>query len=109
MTTRTLSRAAVAAILALAASAPAAMATPPVPDEGQTVCNQATPHSLGGDLATLPGDPLPPARYTTELKAHPGQGEGLVNAASKSHALQVCDTGDDDGGDDDGGITIVIT
>ena len=95
-----ISFATLAAVFALGAAAPAGQAAPPVTDEDAVVCNQATPHSLGGHLESLPGDPTPPARYTKELKAHPGKGKGLVNAASNSPALQVCAEAapDDDGG-----------
>ena len=118
MTTAKISRASLLAILALAAGAPAADAAKPASiGDTATVCNQATPHSLGGELETLPGDPIPPARYTKGLNAHPGQGKGLVNAAGNSPALQVCGEGQDDGGStggddgsggggDDGGVII---
>ena len=104
MNTAKISRASLLAVLALAAGAPAADAAKPSSiDDAATVCNQATPHSLGGALETLPGDPTPPARYTKGLNAHPGQGKGLVNAAGNSPALQVCGEGQTDGGDGSGG------
>jgi hypothetical protein len=97
MTHTTLLRAAAgaAAVVALAV-APVAQARPSVP-----VCNQASPHFQGGGLVALdPPVDSPAARYTDDLYQLPGNGEGLVNAASHSPALTVC--GEDDGG----GITI---
>jgi hypothetical protein len=88
-----------AALVALGVSAGSAAAAKPV-DTPVEVCNQATPHSLGGDLFATDDDPLPPARYKLFLKAHPGNGVGLENAASHSHALSLC--GDDPFADDDG-------
>ena len=108
MTKGKITCATVVAMLALGAAAPAGHADDVVLDV-QGVCNQATPHSLGGSLETLPGDPTPPARYTKQLKLHPGKGKGLVNAAGNSPALQLCgvapstDGGGDNGGGEDGG------
>ena len=93
----------------LAATAAPAAAQPPV-------CNEATEGQRGDYVAT--GDiidPLPPARYKTELAPLPGKGGGLQRAAERSPALTQCgpgqppvDPGDGDdgdgGGDDDGGI-----
>jgi hypothetical protein len=84
------------AIAALAVAAPVAGAKPAATDF--TVCNQATPHSLGGDLLATDGDPTPPARYKENLERHPGNGVGLVNAAGNSPALSLCN--DTYGGDD---------
>ena len=84
-----LSRTVLAAALAsLAAAAPAQAA---VSDTTLVVCNQATPVSLGGIYETDGLDPLPPARFTENLYVKPGNGKGLVHAASRSHALQVCE------------------
>jgi hypothetical protein len=79
--------------LALAASAlsltfaPAAHAAP-------GVCNQATPHWLGGGLVALdPPVNSPAARYTVDIGKLPGKGAGLFQAAANSPALTVCDGG----------------
>jgi hypothetical protein len=103
----TITRGALAALLALAAAAPVAQAKPDF-DSQLPVCNQATPTSLGGTLTATDGDPLPPARFRDELlKQKPGNGKGLVNAASHSPALSVCGVADDGGTTDpgDGGTT----
>lgn len=83
-----LRRAGLAAVTALAFCAPAAQAAP-----SQTVCNEATPVSLGGSYVALDGDPTPPARFTESLNAHRGTGEGLVTAAAHSPALALCGEG----------------
>jgi hypothetical protein len=71
-----------------------------------TVCNEATPVSLGGMQTVEPGDPLPPARFRDELlHEHRGQGKGLAHAALHSPALQWCSTSTWGGGGDDGGIS----
>ncbi len=85
------------------AIAPAAQAAP-------VVCNQASPHWLGGDLIAL-DLPVssPAARYTVDLTKLPGKGAGLLDAAVKSPSLTVCEG---DGGEvvvtstDDGGIDV---
>jgi hypothetical protein len=83
-----LSLAAVATTLALA---PAAQAAP-------GVCNQASPHWLGGGLVALdPPVNSPAARYTVDIGKLPGKGAGLFEAAAKSPSLTVCDGGDDGG------------
>jgi hypothetical protein len=90
------------ALVALAASAPAAHAHEYDPAD-VSVCNEATPVSLGGSLEALPGDPLPPARFADErLQEHRGEGAGLVHAALHSPALQQCAPADVGGGDDGG-------
>jgi hypothetical protein len=90
--TRTICRGALT-IAALASSlvlAPAANA-----DAG--VCNQASPHWLGGGLVALdPPVNSPAARYTVDIGKLPGKGAGLFEAAANSPALTVCDGG---GGD----------
>jgi hypothetical protein len=93
MNTTSLLRAAAGAATVIAlAAVPAAQASPSVP-----VCNQASPHFQGGGLVALdPPVDSPAARYTDNLTQLPGQGEGLVTAASHSPALTVC--GDGDGG-----------
>jgi hypothetical protein len=77
-----------------------ALAAVPAAQAAPAVCNQASPHWLGGDLIALdPPVSSPAARYTVDLTKLPGKGAGLLNAALKSPALTVCDGG----GDDDGG------
>jgi hypothetical protein len=84
-----LSLAAVATTLALA---PAAQAAP-------GVCNQASPHWLGGGLVALdPPVNSPAARYTVDIGKLPGKGAGLFEAALKSPSLTICDGGDGDDG-----------
>lgn len=96
------------AVTVVVAAAPAAAADPPV-------CNEASKGQRGDYVAT--GDiidPLPPARYKTQLAPLPGKGGGLHTAATKSPALTLCgpgeppvDPGDGgDGGTDDGGELI---
>src|SRR3954452_2926052 len=82
-----------AAIFALAlAGAPAAQAAP-------GVCNQASPHWLGGGLVALdPPVNSPAARYTIDIGKLPGKGTGLVQAAANSPSLTICDGGDGGGG-----------
>jgi hypothetical protein len=85
--------ASVAATLLLAA-VPAAQAAP-------RVCNQASPHWLGGDLVALdPPVSSPAARYTVDISKLPGKGAGLLDAALNSPSLTVCDGG---------GIDVVVT
>jgi hypothetical protein len=89
-----LSIAAVATTLALA---PTAQAAP-------GVCNQASPHWLGGGLVALdPPVNSPAARYTVDIGKLPGKGAGLFQAAANSPSLTVCDGGDDGGG---GGVSV---
>jgi hypothetical protein len=62
------------------------------------VCNQASPHWLGGDLVALdPPVDSPAARYMVDLTKLPGKGAGLFEAAANSPSLTVCDAG---GGDE---------
>lgn len=90
------------AVTLTVAVAPAMAAQPPV-------CNEATEGQRGDYVAT--GDiidPLPPARYKTELAPLPGKGGGLQIAAEKSPALTACGPGQppvdpDDGDDGEGG------
>jgi hypothetical protein len=91
-----------AALVVLAvAAAPAADAAPSL------VCNQASPHFLGGGLVALdPPVNSPAARYTVDLSKLPGKGVGLVNAASHSPSLTICDGGGDGGG---GGPVVTVT
>lgn len=73
-------------MLALTA-APSAQAAP-------GVCNQASPHWLGGGLVALdPPVNSPAARYTVDIGKLPGKGAGLLTAAANSPALTVCDGG----------------
>jgi len=87
------------AVVAFAVAAPAAQASPAAEIQ---VCNQATHNSLGGNLLATDGDKAPAARFKSSLKAHPGKGAGLVNAASHSSALSACvlPTGETPGGGD---------
>jgi hypothetical protein len=88
-----LSIAAVATTLALAPTAQAA----------RGVCNQASPHWLGGGLVALdPPVNSPAARYTVDIGKLPGKGAGLFQAAANSPSLTICD-GDGDGG---GGVSV---
>jgi hypothetical protein len=90
-----LSLAAVATTLALAPTAQAAPA----------VCNQASPHWLGGGLVALdPPVNSPAARYTVDIGKLPGKGAGLFQAAANSPSLTVCDGGDGGGGG--GGVSV---
>ena len=90
-----LSLAAVATTLALA---PTAQAAP-------GVCNQASPHWLGGGLVALdPPVNSPAARYTVDIGKLPGKGAGLFEAAANSPSLTVCDGGDGGGGG--GGVSV---
>ncbi len=67
--------------------APAARADVPV-------CNQATPHWLGGGLVALdPPVNSPAARYTVDIGKLPAKGAGLLEAASNSPSLTICDDG----------------
>lgn len=69
--------------------APAAQASP-------GVCNQASPHWLGEGLMALdPPVDSPAARYTVDIGRLPGNGAGLLDAATRSPSLTVCDGGDD--------------
>ena len=77
------------AVVAFAVAAPVAQAAPAAPADVQ-VCNQATHNSLGGNLLATDGDTGSAARFLEGLKAHPGKGAGLVNAAAQSRALSVC-------------------
>jgi hypothetical protein len=60
------------------------------------VCNQATATSLGGNMTATDGDAGPAARYQDGLKAKPGNGVGLANAATHSKALSACSVPSDD-------------
>jgi hypothetical protein len=60
------------------------------------VCNQASPHWLGGGLVALdPPVNSPAARYTVDIGKLPGNGAGLFEAAANSPSLTVCDGGGD--------------
>jgi hypothetical protein len=94
-------------------AAPAAQASP-------GVCNQASPHWLGGGLVAL-DLPVnsPAARYTVDIGKLPGNGAGLFDAALRSPSLTLCDGGgggvtvstatDGSGVDVGGGVVEVIT
>ena len=90
------------AIAALAVTSPAAMAkTTTTSTSDVTVCNQATANNRSGegylDSRSF-GDTGPAVKSQVNLKAHPGQGAGLVNAAAKSPALSQCIVPDIGGG-----------
>lgn len=89
-----------AAVAALSlAAAPSANANPPV-------CNQASPHWLGGGLVALdPPVDSPAARYTEDIGPLPGKGKGLVRAAANSPSLTLCGPDGDGGGGGGGGDT----
>jgi hypothetical protein len=59
---------------------------------GVYVCNEAGMAFVDGTLDVIDpaADPNPPARHKKDLYALPGQGNGLVNAASHSPALALC-------------------
>jgi hypothetical protein len=77
-------------------AAPAANASP-------GVCNQASPHWLGGGLVALdPPVSSPAARYTVDIGKLPGKGAGLFQAAANSPSLTVCDG-------DGGGVVIAAS
>ena len=106
--------------LAVAASAFAIGVAAPSASASPGVCNQATPHWLGGGLVALdPPVNSPAARYTVDIGKLPANGAGVFTAAVKSPSLTVCDGGGGDGGDggggdpmltvvDDGGTTVAI-
>jgi hypothetical protein len=96
-------------VLSLGVTAPTASAAP-------GVCNQATPHWLGGGLVALdPPVNSPAARYTVDIGKLPANGSGLFTAAANSPSLTVCDGGSG-GGDptptvvvvDDAGTTVDV-
>jgi hypothetical protein len=76
-----------ATALAIGVAASSASAAP-------GVCNQATPHWLGGGLVALdPPVSSPAARYTVDIGKLPANSAGLFTAAAKSPSLTVCDGG----------------
>ena len=93
--------------LTITAAAPSAWAAP-------GVCNQASPHWLGGGLVALdPPVNSPAARYTIDIGKLPANGAGVFTAAAKSPSLTVCDGGDGDPTPtvtvvDDEGTTVTI-
>jgi hypothetical protein len=83
--------------LAVAASALAIGVVAPTASAAPGVCNQATPHWLGGGLVALdPPVSSPAARYTVDIGKLPAQGAGVFTAAAKSPSLTVCDGGGED-------------
>lgn len=95
-----------ASAFAIAVAAPSASASP-------GVCNQASPHWLGGGLVALdPPVNSPAARYTVDIGKLPGKGAGLFTAAANSPSLTVCDGGGDTTVTvtviDDGGTTVDV-
>src|SRR4051794_31418 len=89
------------AVLAVSMFAvPAAEATP-------GVCNQASPHWLGGGLVALdPPVTSPAARYTVDIGKLPSNAAGLLTAAVKSPSLTVCAPAPTDG--DGGGVNVNV-
>jgi hypothetical protein len=74
-----------------------AMFAVPTAEASPGVCNQASPHWLGGGLVALdPPVNSPAARYTVDIGKLPGNGAGLFEAAANSPSLTVCDGGGDD-------------
>ena len=100
--------------LALVVSALALVATAPSASAAPGVCNQASPHWLGGGLVALdPPVHSPAARYTVDIGKLPGKGAGLFTAAANSPSLTVCDGGGVDTDPtinviDDSGTTIPV-
>jgi hypothetical protein len=85
--------------IVLAASALSMSVAVPGASAAPGVCNQATPHWLGGGLVALdPPVNSAAARYTVDIGKLPGNGAGLFQAAANSPSLTVCD----------GGITTVV-
>jgi len=85
--------------LALAVSA-LSLSAAPAAHASPGVCNQASPHWLGGGLVALdPPVNSPAARYTVDIGKLPGKGAGLFEAAANSPSLTVCDG-------DGGGIVV---
>jgi hypothetical protein len=83
--------------LALAVSVAAAVAVAPAAHAAPPVCNQASPHWLGGGLVALdPPVDSPAARYTVDIGKLPGKGAGLLGAAANSPSLTVCGAGTPD-------------
>lgn len=87
------------ALVIATALVPALVAVPTA--SAAAVCNQATPHWLGGGLVALdPPVDSPAARYTVDIGKLPAKGAGVFEAAAKSPSLTVCgDTVVGDGGD----------
>jgi hypothetical protein len=76
----------------------------PAAEASPGVCNQASPHWLGGGLVALdPPVNSPAARYTVDIGKLPGNGAGLFEAAANSPSLTVCDGG---GGDDTAAVVV---
>jgi len=74
--------------VALSASALAVALAPGAQAATPEVCNQARVGHTGDYVAT-DGDPVPPARFQTNL-AVLGSNQGLTRAAHRSPALSVC-------------------
>jgi hypothetical protein len=80
--------------LALAMSAFAIGVAAPSASASPGVCNQASPHWLGGGLVALdPPVNSPAARYTIDIGKLPANGAGVFTAAANSPSLTVCDGG----------------
>ena len=100
--------------LAVAVSALVVGVTAPSASASPGVCNQATPHWLGGGLVALdPPVNSPAARYTIDIGKLPANGAGVFTAAAMSPSLTVCDGGNGDPTPtvtvlDDGGTTVPV-
>ena len=83
--------AACAALLALAAAAPAAQAKNVVVDD-VFVCNTASQHWQGdeGSLVVSEADPQGALHYDSDLIPKWNTNPGLINAAAHSRALALC-------------------
>jgi len=81
----------------LTIAAVTSLALVPTAQASPGVCNQASPHWLGGGLVALdPPVNSPAARYTVDIGKLPGKGAGLFDAALNSPSLTVCDGDDGD-------------
>ena len=96
-------------ILALAAAGAIAAVVPAAASADSdvspvAVCNEAENSWQGDYEMTETSDPRPPAFLRgKQMVLGNGKGKGLVHAAERSPALEVCSGGDDNGGGGDGG------
>lgn len=94
---KSIATAGTAAVIYLAALAPAAQAA--------TVCNEAENSHRGGyEVSGGIVDPVPPAFLRgSQMRVGNGDSKGLNNAADRSPALRQCSPDDGNGGDGGGG------